>query len=115
MSGDRPRMFHTLPLQQDLPFVAITEGEIDAITANLVGIPAVGIPGATSWQPHFREPFLGYRTVYILADGDAPGMKFAEAIAKTLPNSKIIPMPEKQDVNSVYLSDGPQFLKDKIK
>jgi len=108
-------MYNTLALLQDTATVAITEGELDAITASISGIPAVGIPGATSWQSYFREPFLGYQTVYILADGDDPGMKFAETVAKTLPNSKIIPMPDKTDVNSLVVQHGPKALLERIK
>lgn len=113
--GDRPRMYNTLALLQDTETIGISEGEIDALTASICGIPTVGIPGSTSWQPYFREPFLGYKTVYIFADGDAPGLKFAETVAKTMPNSKIIPMPDKQDVNSLYLSEGPKALLERIK
>ncbi len=114
-AGDRPRMYNTLALLQRSADVAITEGEIDCITAQLCGINTVGIPGAQAWLPHFREPFLGYRTVYILADGDDPGMQFANTVAKTLPNAKVIPMPSGTDVNSIVVDRGPQALMERIK
>lgn len=114
ISGDRPRMYNTMALLQDTDTIAITEGEIDALTAQVSGIPAVGIPGAQSWQDHFREPFLGYRSVYILADGDEPGLKFADTVAKTLPNAKVLPMPPGEDVNSFVLGNGSQALLDRI-
>jgi DNA primase len=108
VAGDRPRLFNTKVLLGDSPVVAITEGEIDAITATVCGLPAVGVPGSQAWQPHFREPFLGYRDVFVLADGDEAGVHFANTIAATLPNAKVIPMPSGQDVNSVVLSEGKQ-------
>src|SRR5690606_36650700 len=112
--GDRPRMFNSVALTQPVDIVAVTEGEIDAITASVCGIDAVGIPGATQWQPHFTEPFLGFDTVLILADGDDAGMRFARIVAEALPNSRIIPMPEGHDVNSVYVEHGADALRERI-
>jgi len=114
LAGDRPRLYNTLALLKKSPVIAITEGEIDAVTAQVCGIPTVGVPGATSWQPHFAEPFLGYREVFILADGDEAGMQFANTVAKTLPNSKVIPCPPGEDVNSLVLSKGKQALLERI-
>lgn len=114
-SGDRPRLFNTLALLQPSPVVAITEGEIDAITAQAVGIPTVGIPGAQAWQKWFREPFLGYRDVLILADGDEAGYKMGETVAKNLPNARIVPMPPGEDVNSLVISQGRNALLERMK
>lgn len=112
--GDKPRLYNTRALTGDHKDVAITEGEIDTITAELAGIRAVGVPGAQVWKSHFREPFLGYRTVNILADGDEAGMSFARHIAKELPNARIIPMPDGEDVNSLVLKKGRNALLERI-
>lgn len=114
-TGDHPRLYNTAALLRPTPSVAITEGELDAVSAELAGIPAVGVPGATSWKPHFREPFLGYREVYILADGDEAGIGFANGIAKELPNARVIPMPAGSDVNDLVNTHGRQALLDRIK
>jgi DNA primase len=114
VAGDRPRLYNTLALLQKSPVIAITEGEIDAITAQVCGIPAVGVPGAQAWRSYFREPFLGYRTVYVLADGDEPGMQFAETVAKTLPNARVVPMPTGSDVNDLVITRGKQALLERI-
>ncbi len=113
-AGDRPRLYNTLALMKTSPVVAITEGEIDAITAQAAGIPAVGVPGADAWQRYFREPFLGYDRVYVLADGDDAGMKFANTVAKTLPNARVIPCPPGEDVNSLVISQGSQALMERL-
>ncbi|QAY03751.1 DNA primase/polymerase [Mycobacterium phage Petp2012] len=89
-------------------------GNCDTIAASVAGFPTVGVPGAQAWKEHFREPFLGYREVLILADGDDAGMQFAETVAGVLPNAKIIPMPDGSDVNSLVLEQGVQALKDKV-
>ena len=113
-AGDRPRLYNTMALLKQSPIVAITEGEIDAITAQLCGVPAVGVPGAQSWQPYFREPFLGYRDVFVLADGDEAGLAFAHTVAASLPNAKIIPMPAGEDVNSLVLKKTKDALLERI-
>jgi DNA primase len=114
MPGDKPRLFNTHALTGYSKDMAITEGELDAVTAELAGIAAVGVPGAQMWKPHFRELFMGYRNVNILADGDEAGLEFAKHVAKTLPNARIIPMPEGQDVNSLVLSQGKDALLERI-
>ena len=114
MPGDKPRLYNTHALTRYSKDIAITEGEIDAITAELAGIPTVGVPGAQMWKPHFRELFLGYRNVNILADGDEPGMEFAKSVAKTLPNARIIPMPDGSDVNDLVMREGKEALLSRI-
>ena len=114
-AGDRPRLYNTLALLKPSPVIAVTEGEIDAITATVCGVPAVGLPGSQAWQPHFREPFLGYKTVYVLADGDEAGHQFAATVAGTLPNAAVLPMPPGQDVNSFVLANGKEALLERLK
>ncbi|ASR86161.1 DNA primase [Mycobacterium phage BobSwaget] len=114
VAGDKPRLYNTHALTKYSRDMAITEGELDAITAELSGVPTVGVPGALMWKPHFRELFLGYRNVNILADGDDAGMEFAKSVAKTLPNARIIPMPDGEDVNSLVTSQGKDALLERI-
>lgn len=112
--GDRPRLYNTESLNKPVDRVAITEGELDSVAATICGLESIGIPGATSWQPHFREAFLGYETVWILADGDEAGMRFARVVAESLPNARIIPMPDGDDVNSLYVREGAAALIERI-
>lgn len=115
VSGDRPRLFNTTALLRPGPRMLVTEGEIDALTAQVYGFDAVAVPGASSWQTHFREPLLGYETVFILADGDKPGMDFARKVANALPNGRIIPCPPGEDVNSwITTSEGFNQFKERI-
>lgn len=102
--GDRPRLFNTRALMTASDTVAIVEGEIDAVTMSAVGPGTVGVPGAQSWRPWFREPFLGYQTVYVISDGDEPGTRFANTVATTLPNAKVVPCPAGEDTNSMATS-----------
>jgi DNA primase len=106
LPGDRPRLFNTADALAEEDEIAITEGELDAVAASIHGIPAVGVPGANSWKPHFTDVFLGYAKVWILADGDQPGLEFAAAVADKLDNASIIPMPTGEDVNSTIQRHG---------
>lgn len=115
MPGDKPRLFNTIALTRENDEIAITEGELDAVAAVTAGIPAVGLPGATTWQDYFREPFLGYQRVFVLADGDDPGMRFAHSVGSHLPNAVTIPMPKGEDVNSFVLKEGKQALVERIR
>jgi DNA primase len=114
-TGDQDWLYNTRALIKHSPVVAITEGEFDAITAHISGVPAVGVSGAAKWKPYFRELFLGYREVFVLADGDDAGMQFAQTVAKTLPNAKVIPMPTGEDCNSLVIEQGPQALLGRLK
>ncbi|AIK67775.1 DNA primase [Mycobacterium phage Equemioh13] len=114
VAGDKPRLYNTVALTRYSRDMAITEGELDAVTAELCGVPCVGVPGSQMWKPHFRELFLGYRNVNILADGDDAGMEFARSVAKTLPNARVIPMPDGEDVNSLVTSQGKDALLERI-
>jgi DNA primase len=114
-AGDEPWLFNTVALTKYSPIVAITEGEIDAMTSQICGIPTVGVPGSQMWQPYFRELFLGYREVFIFADGDEAGMQFATTVAKTLHNAKVIPFRAGQDVNSLVISEGKDALLQRIR
>lgn len=114
VTGDTPRLYNTTEIVDNHDRIAITEGELDAVTATLAGIPAVAITGAKTWKPHYREAFVGYERVHILADGDDAGHGMAEAILRELPNAVANKMPNGEDVNSVVFSEGAQSLRERI-
>ncbi|WP_051966968.1 toprim domain-containing protein [Kitasatospora mediocidica] len=115
-AGFSRRMFNTPALDIDSPFIAICEGEMDTITTQQAGIPAVGIPGAKAWQSFWGRCFKGYETVYILADHDDDGssQEMAEKISRSVPTARTILMPEGHDVNSFVLENGPEALRLKM-
>ncbi|WP_246157934.1 toprim domain-containing protein [Catellatospora sichuanensis] len=114
--GDEPRMFNTNDLCRREPFVCITEGEFDAMTAHQAGLPAVGIAGVNGWKPYFARAFKGYAAVYILCDNDdkGQGKAFGEKVAAQVTNSRIVILPEGHDVNSFVATEGPDALLDKL-
>ena len=114
MPGDRPRLFNTPALLTAHDTIGISEGELDAIAAQTCGIPTVGVAGAGLWKSWFVPPFQGYREVLVFADGDESGTLFAEEVAKTLPNSRVIQSPDGHDVSSLVLEKGRQYFTERV-
>jgi 5S rRNA maturation endonuclease (ribonuclease M5) len=88
-------------------YIAITEGELDAITLTaLVGIPAIGVPGADIWKDFYARCFSDYLKVYVVADGDDAGRRFAAKMSKELEGVTPVYCPPGEDVNSLYVQEG---------
>jgi len=88
--------------------IGIAEGEIDALAATEgLGLPTVGIPGATQWTAHQRmwaPLFKDFERVFILRDGDQAGQDLADAITETLKlKARVINMPDEEDVSSMLV------------
>lgn len=106
----RPRLFNVNALLVDSPVCAISEGELDAIVLTQASLPAVGAPGASTWQDHFPRLFAGYEQVFIFADGDSAGKDFASRVADDIYSSVIIQMPDGEDVSSFHTKYGAKAL-----
>lgn len=112
LPGRQSNIYNVLAFFRDSPHIALCEGEFDALVLDsLVGIPAVGIPGATNWKKHFERCFTDYERVFIFADGDEAGRDFAKHVSSLIDGTTIVAMPSGQDVNSVYLSEGAEGLR----
>ncbi|WP_425505803.1 toprim domain-containing protein [Streptomyces typhae] len=114
LPGDMPRLFNTPSLTIDTPFVVITEGEFDAMAWESVEVPAIAYQGTSSWRDHFTLPLLGFGTVYVIADGDKPGIEAAEKLAAQLPNAKVIVLGDGHDSNSYLHKFGAAALRERI-
>jgi DNA primase len=105
------RLYNTLAMDEadELGFIAITEGEFDAIILDCYcGIPAVGIPGADTWakHPEWRELFRGYRDIYMFADNDDAGRALAGRVTHDIRDSHAVTLTSGDDVSSAYLAGG---------
>lgn len=115
LPGNETRLYNVNAILQADNYIALCEGEIDTITLHhKVGIPAVGIPGVNNWKSHYKRLLQDFETIIIFADGDQPGQDFGRKIAKEISGTLIINMPEGEDVNSVYMLNGPTWFKEKI-
>lgn len=119
LPGHPPRLFATTTLANPGEYVAIVEGEIDCMTLNQCGIPAVGVSGVSAWKEYYRNIFAGFERVIVVADNDEPkegeslgvGEKFAEEVAKNVPNPKVVVVPEGGDTNGFYMLNGAAELR----
>jgi DNA primase len=120
--GSELTIFNTKAFFESEDTIAVTEGEMDCMTLIQAGIPAVGLPGATSWKSVYELIFEGYASVLICADNDDKEMKngkhagreFAAKIAQKVPGPNVILMPEGHDVNSYYAEFGREALREHL-
>jgi DNA primase len=117
--GQKLHMFNVADTLSDSGFIAICEGELDAIVmSGEVGIPAVGIPGVAAWKPYYSKLFLGFDTVFIIGDNDVkedgtnPGAEFSRRVASEVLNSQIVQLPPGMDVNEYYLTNGSESVRE---
>lgn len=107
LSNSRPLLYGVYAFSSNGSVIGVTEGELDAhILTHEVGIPAVGCPGVSTWQPHHPRCFSGYDLVLVFADGDTPGHDLAKRICRDLDQARTVYMPDGQDVTDVFLSEG---------
>lgn len=90
-----------------LGVLAICEGEIDAITLDLCGIPAVGVPGVQVYKKHpeWTGMFGAYDRVLIFQDDDEPGHQLARELHSDIPGSVVVRLPY-ADVNDTFVAVG---------
>lgn len=77
--------------EEDTPTMFLVEGETDTLRlAQELGFKhnVVGLPGATSWRPHFADYFGNTERVYVILDNDQayPAVKATESAWKQIRN-----------------------------
>lgn len=103
-------LFNVLDLKKDSPFICVVEGEIDAMSLSLAGLPAVGLPGVDSWQEHFARCLEDFEVIYAFGDGDTAGRKLNKFLARET-RARPIRMPPGEDCNSLYVKGGADGLR----
>ena len=116
MAGAKTSMFNTQAVFAATKYICVTEGEFDCVALSVkTGHPTVGIPGANNWKPHYSRILDDFDIVVILTDGDTAGTEFGKKITRELPNANVIPMPEGDDVNSVIIKLGKDWIDERIR
>ena len=114
LTGADTKMYNVLDIERAGDFIGVCEGELDTLTmSSCVGIPCIGVPGANSWKKHYTRLLADFERVYVFADGDQPGKEFATSLARELPVT-IVQVPDGEDVNSFYISNGAEAIRQKI-
>lgn len=94
--------------------VVLVEGESDAHTLWHHGIPALGIPGATTFQPGWAEYLRGLK-VYIHQEPDAGGEQFVRKVAEGLVAARwdgevlLFSIPGHKDPSDLHVADPDKF------
>ena len=111
--GQKSHLFNVSATMADARAAVICEGEFDSIIMDdVIGVPAVGVPGVAAWKPYYTKLFGGFDTVYVIGDNDLkedgsnPGMEFARRVAGELTNGQIIQLPPGMDITDYYLANG---------
>lgn len=102
-------LYNVLDLKKDSPFICVAEGELDALALSTAGLPAVGVPGVEAWKKHFSRCLEDFTTIYVFADGDKAGRKFASFLAREA-RARPVRMPDGKDVNQLYCEEGADAL-----
>lgn len=117
MGGVDTRLFNPRALHAEGDVIGIAEGEIDAISLNIAGIPAVGVTGAMSWKEHHPRCFAGYPTVLVFADSDPAGDDFATNVSRSIvQGARVVRMKHGfKDVNDLLVAEGPDAIRELIR
>jgi hypothetical protein len=113
-TGSKPCLYGLWRLRQiESKYVVLVEGESDAQTLWFNNVPALGLPGAATWDETWSQYFDGFERIYIVIEPDKGG----EAVLKWLGNSKIrnrarlITMSGVKDPSELYLRSQANFIR----
>ena len=103
-------LFNVRDLKATGDVICICEGEIDTISLSMCGIPAVGVPGAKTWEDHFRLCFQDFTRVLACGDADNAGKSLNKRLIEAV-RATPVRIPKGEDMNSLYLKEGPDGLR----
>lgn len=106
---DPARVFNIGAIHRAKDEIHVTEGELDAITLNMIGLPAIAIPGANGWRNHHRRMLAGFSRVWVWGDPDDAGAQFTQKVTRALRSAKGVRL-NGMDVNETYLKGGADAL-----
>lgn len=73
-----------LEINKEAKAVILCEGESDAQSCWLHGLPCFGVPGATNFQSAWVKEYIGDKDVYLHVEPDQGGQKFLEKTMERL-------------------------------
>jgi DNA primase len=109
MVDEPSRVFNVRAIHEADDTIHVTEGEMDAIVLNQIGLPAVAIPGAVGFQPHHRRMLAGFSRVWVWGDPDEAGGEFTARVTRALRGGRGVRL-RNGDVNETYLREGAEGL-----
>lgn len=114
LPGIPTRLFNVRAIAQARDVIAINEGELDAMSVEQAGVPAVGVVGVTNWKPHFPRLFEGLR-VLVIGDNDEAGQAFVKRVLTELPEGHAVTLdPKYGDMNAVLQQEGVAGVREQL-
>lgn len=117
--GSPVNLYGVLSIAQAEDWIVVTEGEIDALIWQSIGVPALAVPGAENWKEHWANLLEDFSRVYLAEDGDTAGKDLWIAMSEHIDQSNTMVvrmrMPDGEDTNSMYLKHGKEYLLGRIK
>lgn len=114
MPGDPSRIWNIGAFASFGDVLHVTEGEFDAMILSQLGFNAVGCPGVSTWKPRHTVGARGFNAVYVWGDGDRAGREFNAQMYQTLPNARLISMPDGHDITSLHQSEGAESVRERF-
>ena len=111
-SGSRAALYGLWRLEgvREAGYVVLVEGESDAQTLWYHGVPAVGIPGSSTFKPGWAE-YLEDVKVYAVVEPDAGGENLWERLAASPLRERLYRMEFEgaKDVSELHVEDPERF------
>jgi len=106
--GSKPTLYglERLAAARRVGYVVLVEGESDAQTMWLHDLPALGLPGASTWQPNWA-PLLDGLDVYVWQEPGEGGETMVQRLAESLPQARVLVPPEGlKDISDFHCQGG---------
>ncbi len=110
-AGAPLRLFNLQALNYAGSKLWVTEGECDTLALEDIGLPSIGIPGASHWgKSHaYRARILEGLQVTLMRDNDVAGQRLADAM-KEVDGLVVRDCKPWNDVTDYLLNEGPEAL-----
>lgn len=116
-SGSKTTLYGLWRLEKvrEAGYAVLVEGESDAQTLWYRGIPALGIPGSSTFRSEWSERLEGVEKVYAVIEPDHGGEKLWERLAASPLRERLyrVELGDAKDVSELYLTD-PDCFKEKL-
>jgi len=112
-TGSKPLPYglHRLCNAQATGAVVLVEGESDVHTLWHHGVPALGVPGATTWRPEWAGALEGISTVFAVREPDQGGTALVRRLAEggLAERLRIVELDGAKDVSELHCQDPERF------
>ena len=92
--------------------ITLCTGESDAHTLWYHGEPALGLPGASSWQERWAEYLEGIPTIYVLVEPGAGEQEMLKwlSTSRIRKRARLVRLPNAKDANGLHLQHKKNFI-----